>query len=102
MTCCIDIIILPRGLGKPYIVVRDVPSRRTVTHILTESLGDYAGSIPVCFLFLFQRVGNDVVSCCEFRSRVSRKLGSNWLLSLVSHTLTKTLGSIDEDIVSSF
>ena len=33
---------------------------------------------------------------------MSRKLDSNWLSSLVSHMLTKTLGSISEDIVSWF
>ena len=52
MTCYIDIIILPRGLRTPFVISRDVPSRRRVTHILTKSLTDNAGIIPVLFLRL--------------------------------------------------
>ena len=33
-------------------IVRDVPSRRSVAHILTKSLGDHAGNIPILFLFI--------------------------------------------------
>ena len=52
MTCYVDFIILPRGLRTPFVISRDVPSRRRATHILTRSLMDNAGSIPVLFLGL--------------------------------------------------
>ena len=61
-----------------YVVLRDVPSRRRATHILTESLGDYAGSIPRLFLVFF--CSNVLVTTC-FLLRISitivTKLGSN-------------------------
>ena len=74
MTCYI-IIILPRGLRTPYVIVRDVPSRRRATHILTKSLIDNAGSIPFlvlvptcwwrrCFLL---RVSITIVTKTRFR-----------------------------------
>ena len=46
MTCCINIIINP-GYRGPKMIVRDVPNRRSGARILTESLADHAGNIPV-------------------------------------------------------
>ena len=74
MTCYIDIITCQEALGKPYIVVRDVPSRRRSSRKVLQTTREAS---LFCFFVFFQRVGNDVVSCCEFRSRLSRKLGSN-------------------------
>ena len=36
-------------------IVQDVPSRRSAARILTESLGDHAGNIPISFLFVPSR-----------------------------------------------
>ena len=100
MTCYIDIITCQEALGKPYIVVRDVPSRRREL-ISSRKYYRHCGKHPcfvssscsyvlVAMLFLVASFDHD---CHE-------KLGLNGSLRLVSHMLTKTLGLIDEDIVS--